>query len=170
MYTLGINAAYHDPAACLVRDGEVLAAAEEERFTHVKHGKRPVPFSTWELPFHAIDYCLREAGITLTDVDHVAYSFDPELLLDRSDEHASISLPLQPSAPARGTGQLALGPAVSVLHRQRAAPACRRRPAPSAGALSRRHGRRPVSLALRRAPPGPRRQRFHASPFRRAPC
>ena len=59
MYTLGINAAYHDSAACLVRDGRVLAAAEDERFTHIKHGKRPVPFSTWELPFHAIDYCLR---------------------------------------------------------------------------------------------------------------
>ena len=41
MYTLGINAAYHDPAACLVRDGAVVAAAEEERFTHVKHGNRP---------------------------------------------------------------------------------------------------------------------------------
>ena len=41
MYTLGINAAYHDSAACLVRDGVVVAAAEEERFTHIKHGKRP---------------------------------------------------------------------------------------------------------------------------------
>ena len=46
MYTLGINAAYHDPAACLVKDGIVLAAAEDERFTHFKHGKRPLPFST----------------------------------------------------------------------------------------------------------------------------
>ncbi len=101
MYTLGINAAYHDSAACLVRDGEVLAAAEEERFTHIKHGKRPVPFSTWELPFHAIDYCLREAGIILSDVDHVAYSFDPWLLLERADEHAAIALPLQPSAARR---------------------------------------------------------------------
>ena len=55
MYTLGINAAFHDPAASLVKDGRVLAAAEDERFTHVKHGKRPGPFSTWELPFHAID-------------------------------------------------------------------------------------------------------------------
>jgi carbamoyltransferase len=54
MDTLGINAAYHDPAACLVRDGRIVAAAEEERFTHIKHGKRPVPFSTWELPFHAM--------------------------------------------------------------------------------------------------------------------
>src|SRR3954465_14215947 len=79
LFTLGINAAFHDPAACLVKDGRVLAAAEDERFTHVKHGKRPVPFTTWELPFHAVDYCLREAGINLADVDHVAYSFDPAL-------------------------------------------------------------------------------------------
>jgi len=79
MYTLGINAAYHDDAACLVKDGEVIAAAEDERFTHVKHGKRPVPFTAWQLPFHAIDYCLREAGIAMRDVDHVAYSFRPEL-------------------------------------------------------------------------------------------
>ena len=83
MYTLGINAAFHDPAACLVKDGVVLAAVEEERLNHVKHGKRPVPFSTWELPFNAIHYCLREAGLTLTDVDHVAYSFDPAILLGR---------------------------------------------------------------------------------------
>jgi carbamoyltransferase len=96
MYTLGINAAFHDPAAGLVRDGRVLAAAEEERFTHVKHGKRPVPFSTWELPFHAIDYCLRQAGIALKEVDHVAYSFDPYLLLGRRRDAAAISLPLRP--------------------------------------------------------------------------
>ena len=44
MITLGINAVYHDDAACLVKDGVVIAAAEDERFTHVKHGKRPVPF------------------------------------------------------------------------------------------------------------------------------
>ncbi|MCE7064928.1 carbamoyltransferase C-terminal domain-containing protein [Dyadobacter sp. CY326] len=78
MYILGINAAFHDSAAALVKDGKIIAAAEEERFTHIKHGKRPVPFSTWELPFHAIDYCLKTAGITLKDVDRVAYSFDPE--------------------------------------------------------------------------------------------
>jgi carbamoyltransferase len=73
MHTLGINAAFHDPAACLVRDGEVIAAAEEERFTRIKHGKRPVPFSAWELPFNAIDFCLAKAGIGLCDVQHVAY-------------------------------------------------------------------------------------------------
>jgi carbamoyltransferase len=98
MDTLGINAAYHDPAACLVRDGHVMAAAEEERFTHIKHGKRPVPFSTWELPYHAIDFCLRQAGITLADVDHVAYSYDPYLLLGRHRDDATITLPLEPSA------------------------------------------------------------------------
>jgi carbamoyltransferase len=98
VYTLGINAAYHDCSACLVHNGEVLAAAEEERFTRIKHGKRPVPFSTWQLPFHAIDYCLKEAGIALADVQHVAYSYDPWLLLGAHKDKESISLPLQPSA------------------------------------------------------------------------
>ena len=64
MLTLGINAVYHDSAAALVDDGIVVAAAEEERFTHVKHGKRPVPFTTWQMPFHAMDYCLKEAGVS----------------------------------------------------------------------------------------------------------
>ncbi|RJG08032.1 carbamoyltransferase [Noviherbaspirillum cavernae] len=100
MFTLGINAAYHDCSATLVHDGVVLAAAEEERFTRIKHGKRPLPFSTWQLPFHAIDYCLREAGIMLADVDHVAYSFDPSLLLGPCQDSATISLPLEPSAHA----------------------------------------------------------------------
>ncbi|MDB5307999.1 MAG: carbamoyltransferase [Gemmataceae bacterium] len=96
MNTLGINAAFHDPAACLVRDGVVVAAAEEERFTHVKHGKRPVPFATWELPFHAVDFCLKHAGLTLRDVDHVAYSFDPWLLLGRRRDDATVPIPLHP--------------------------------------------------------------------------
>jgi len=82
MFTLGINAAFHDSAACLVNDGRLLAAAEDERFTRIKHGKRPIPFSTYELPFHAIDYCLQVAGIALKDVDQVAYSFDPYLLIN----------------------------------------------------------------------------------------
>jgi carbamoyltransferase len=100
MHTLGINAAFHDPAACLVTDGRVVAAAEEERFTHVKHGKRPVPFSTWELPFHAIDFCLRTAGLHLKDLDHIAYSFDPWILLGRRRGDETITLPLEPSARA----------------------------------------------------------------------
>lgn len=98
MYTLGINAAYHDPAACLIHDGQVIAAAEEERFTHVKHGKRPIPFSTYELPFHAIAYCLQAANIHLTDIDQIAYSYDPFLLLGKSRQDATLTLPLEPSA------------------------------------------------------------------------
>lgn len=105
MDILGINAVYHDSAACLVRDGRVIAAAEEERFNRIKHGKRPVPFSTWELPFGAIDYCLKEAGITMAQVDHVAYSYDPDILLNGEERSGYIKLPLEPSAaeqPADG--------------------------------------------------------------------
>jgi carbamoyltransferase len=98
MLTLGINAVFHDSAACLVRDGAVVAAAEEERFTRVKHGKRPVPFTTWELPFHAIDYCLGTAGIELADLDHIAYSFNPGVVLGEHRHDATLTLPLQPSA------------------------------------------------------------------------
>ena len=103
MKTLGINAAFHDSSACLVCDGAVVAAAEEERFTQIKHGKRPVPFSAWELPYHAIDYCLDEAGVSLADVDHVAYSFAPALLANGTLP-AQISLPLEPSSAPRRDG------------------------------------------------------------------
>ncbi|HEY9280759.1 MAG TPA: carbamoyltransferase C-terminal domain-containing protein [Eoetvoesiella sp.] len=98
MLTLGINAAFHDCSAALVHDGEVVAAAEEERFTRVKHGKRPVPFSTWQLPYHAIDYCLSEAGCELRDVDSIGYSFDPQLLQEELAPQHEIRLPLEPSA------------------------------------------------------------------------
>jgi carbamoyltransferase len=81
MRILGINAVYHDPAAAVVVDGRVLAAAEEERFSRRKHGKRPVPFSAWETPDLAARWCLREAGLRPEDVDAVAYSFDPALQL-----------------------------------------------------------------------------------------
>ncbi|QHS63841.1 carbamoyltransferase family protein [Chitinophaga agri] len=99
MYTLGINAAFHDSAACLVKDGQLIAAAEDERFTHIKHGKRPIPFSAYELPYHAIDYCLKTANIHLSDVDHISYSFDPFILLPKEDaEKSLIDIPLrQPS-------------------------------------------------------------------------
>ena len=59
---LGVNAVFHDPAAALVVDGEIVAAAEEERFSRRKHGKPPVAFSTWELPEQAMAWCLDEAG------------------------------------------------------------------------------------------------------------
>jgi len=104
MYTLGINAAFHDSSACLVKDGVVIAAAEEERFTRVKHGKRPIPFSAYELPYHAIDYCLREAGIELAGVEHIAYAFDPDILLGERSGAAQLALPLEPSLQARPEG------------------------------------------------------------------
>ena len=59
---LGISAWYHDAAACLVRDGRIVAAAEEERFSRRKHGKTPVAFSTWELPEQSARWCLEHAG------------------------------------------------------------------------------------------------------------
>ena len=80
MRVLGINAVYHDPAAALVVDGQIVAAAEEERFSRRKHGKRPVPFAAWELPEQAAAWCLAEAGLTAADVDVVTYSFDPALV------------------------------------------------------------------------------------------
>src|SRR3954462_14198930 len=82
MRVLGINAIFHDPAAALIVDGRVGAAAEEERFSRRKHGKRPVPFAAWELPEQAAAWCLREAGVAPGDLDAVAYSFDPGLSRD----------------------------------------------------------------------------------------
>src|SRR5881398_1338730 len=72
MRVLGINAVFHDPAAALVVDGRVVAAAEEERFSRRKHGKRPVPFAAWELPELSAAWCLHEAGLTPGDLGAVA--------------------------------------------------------------------------------------------------
>ena len=80
MRVLGINAIFHDSSAALVVDGVTVAAAEEERFTRRKHAKQAVPFSAWELPEHAIAWCLAEAGLTGADLDAVAYSYDPDLV------------------------------------------------------------------------------------------
>jgi len=72
---LGISAFYHDSAACLVRDGEIVAAAQEERFTRKKHDYR--------FPTRAIDYCLAEAGISAEQLDIVAFYDKPLLKFDR---------------------------------------------------------------------------------------
>ena len=77
MNVLGINAVFHDPAAALIVDGALVAAAEEERFTRRKHGKRPVPFSTWELPELAARWCLRQGDVAPEELHAVAYSYDP---------------------------------------------------------------------------------------------
>ena len=75
MYILGISAYYHDSAACLVRDGEILAAAQEERFTRQKHDHN--------FPSNAVDYCLKHAGITIDDLDFVAFYDKPLLTFER---------------------------------------------------------------------------------------
>ena len=72
---LGISAFYHDSAACLVRDGRIVAAAQEERFSRKKHDDR--------FPHGAIEYCLREGGIGPQTIDHVAFYDKPLLKFDR---------------------------------------------------------------------------------------
>src|SRR3954453_3209326 len=85
MKVLGINAIFHDPAAALIVDGHVVAAAEEERFSRRKHGKRPVPFAAWELPELSAAWGLKMAGLRPDDLDAVAYSFDPGLSRDAAE-------------------------------------------------------------------------------------
>ncbi|CAN5436463.1 carbamoyltransferase C-terminal domain-containing protein [soil metagenome] len=98
MVTIGINAAFHDSSAALVVDGKVVAAAEEERFSRIKHGKRPLPFTAWELPFNAIDFCLKQAGLTLREVDDVAYSYDPARFLRDRVPGGQLVLPMRHTA------------------------------------------------------------------------
>jgi carbamoyltransferase len=75
MEILGISAYYHDAAACLVIDGEIIAAAQEERFTRKKHDSN--------FPINAIAYCLTEAKITASDIDHVVFYDKPFLKFER---------------------------------------------------------------------------------------
>ncbi len=75
MIILGISCLYHDSAAALCVDGEIIAAAQEERFTRVKHDNR--------VPIHAVRYCLKESKLSITEVDRVVYYDNPILTLDR---------------------------------------------------------------------------------------
>src|ERR1051325_10177119 len=75
MYILGINAYHGDAAAAIVRDGRLIAAAEEERFNRFKHSAG--------FPGQAIRYCLREAGIGVEELDHVGISRDPSAHLHK---------------------------------------------------------------------------------------
>src|SRR4051794_37909902 len=75
MRILGISAYYHDSAAALIRDGHIVAAAQEERFTRKKHDPA--------FPFHAINYCLHEARLTLDEVDYVVFYDKPFLKFER---------------------------------------------------------------------------------------
>ncbi len=75
MYILGISAFYHDSAACLLKDGEIVAAAQEERFTRKKHDS--------SFPHNAIKYCLKEADITASQIDNVVFYEKPFLKFER---------------------------------------------------------------------------------------
>lgn len=75
MYVMGISALYHDAAAALIKDGDIIAAAQEERFTRIKHDR--------SIPKNAILYCLKEAGITSRQLDAIVYYDNPILTLDR---------------------------------------------------------------------------------------
>lgn len=72
---LGISAYYHDSAAALVVDGQILAAAQEERFTRKKHDSR--------FPVHAIEYCLKEADLTFSELDDVVFYDKPLVKFER---------------------------------------------------------------------------------------
>lgn len=78
MYILGINAIFHESAACLIKDGQLIAAVEEERYNRIKHGKEARIDNTDELPLQSIKHCLDAAAITLADVDHIGYSALPK--------------------------------------------------------------------------------------------
>ena len=75
MYILGVSAFYHDSAACLLKDGEIFAAAQEERFTRKKHDAG--------FPIHAIRYCLKEAGIAAKEIDNVVFYEKPFVKFER---------------------------------------------------------------------------------------
>jgi len=84
-FILGINAFHGDSSACLIRDGELVAAAEEERFRRIKH---------WAgFPSESIKYCLAEAGITLAEVAHVAINQDSRASLGRKIWHTLTQRP-----------------------------------------------------------------------------
>ena len=69
MYILGISAFYHDSAACITKDGEIVAAAQEKRFTRKKHDA--------SFPCHAIKYCMQEAQIDAEQIDNVVFYEKP---------------------------------------------------------------------------------------------
>lgn len=74
-YILGISAYYHDAAAALIKDGEIIAAAQEERFTRIKNDA--------SFPANAIRYCLQQAGILLCDISTIIYYEKPYLKFER---------------------------------------------------------------------------------------
>ena len=84
-YLLGISAYYHDSAAAIIKDGEIIAAAQEERFTRIKYDS--------EFPKNAADYCLKEAGITPEELDGVVYYEKPFIKFERILETSMACIP-----------------------------------------------------------------------------
>ncbi len=84
-YILGINSAYHESAACLLRDGVIVAAIEEERLTRIKHAKPARVDNPNELPVRAIEACLRIAGIKADRVEGIGFSINPRRRLRNQD-------------------------------------------------------------------------------------
>ena len=138
-HILGISAFYHDSAACLVRDGEIIAAAQEERFTRKKHDPG--------FPIHAVRYCLREGGVALRDLRYVAFYDKPLVKFERLLE---TYLSFAPSGhPVLRDGHAGLAQGEDVPE----APPAER----AAGLDRRRQGVGASPAALRRAPRIPRR-------------
>jgi len=101
---LGINAIYHESSAALVIGDYIVAAAEEERFSRVKHAKKAAIEHTLELPFRAIEWCLHRAGLAMDDVAGVGYSFSPRLRLDHNADLAEAAT-LLPGAWGTSDGE-----------------------------------------------------------------
>ncbi|ELS02603.1 putative carbamoyl transferase, NodU family [Xenococcus sp. PCC 7305] len=84
-YILGINSAYHESSACLINNGQVVIAVEEERLNRIKHAKPAKVDNPHILPFKSIQLCLDKAGIGFQDIDQIGYSFNPERRLLNRD-------------------------------------------------------------------------------------
>ena len=104
LHVIGISALYHDSACALLRNGEIIAAAEEERFTRIKYDP--------SMPVNAFRYCLEQGGLTINDIDCVAYYENPEKKLARQlwsgyrwDSEA-LAYKLDPGRPQREIREL----------------------------------------------------------------
>ncbi len=91
MIVLGINSVYHESSASCVIDGQIISAAEEERFNRQKHGKSAQVDNPHLLPRHSINFCLKSANLSPEDIDLIAFSFDPKVR-DKNFEIDPISL------------------------------------------------------------------------------
>ena len=85
MNILGISAYYHDSACALIKDGKVVVAIEEERFTRVKHDNR--------FPIKALNHCLESQGLSINDIDYISYYEKPLLRFERIIDNFVLTFP-----------------------------------------------------------------------------